>query len=68
MAPQIATFGRQLRKYSRDARAEVSGRLLRTGMGRDHGYPGGQLRPPAFDRAGALGRLAPPRRDGEPGQ
>jgi predicted metal-dependent phosphoesterase TrpH len=65
MAPQLATFGRQLRKYSRDARAEVTGRLLRTGKGRDHGYPGGHLRPPTFDRAGAGGRLAVARPDEE---
>ncbi|MEO6207458.1 MAG: PHP-associated domain-containing protein, partial [Candidatus Limnocylindrales bacterium] len=54
-APQLATFGKQLRKYSRDARAELHGRILRTGRGRDHGYPGGDRRPPLFDpeRAGA---------------
>ena len=42
IAPQLATFGRQLRKYSRDARRELRGRVLRTGTGRDHGYPGGR--------------------------
>jgi hypothetical protein len=45
---QLGTFGRQLRKYGRDARAEVGGRVRRDGTGRDHGYPGGRLRPPRF--------------------
>ena len=44
----LGVFAQQLRKYGRDARDEVRGRLLRTGKGRDHGYPGGQLRPPRF--------------------
>jgi predicted metal-dependent phosphoesterase TrpH len=46
---QLGTFGRQLRKYGRDARAEVGGRIRRDGTGRDHGYPGGHLRPPRYD-------------------
>ncbi len=46
---QLGTFGRQLRKYSRDARDEVAGRLRRDGTGRDHGYPGGRLRPPRYE-------------------
>jgi predicted metal-dependent phosphoesterase TrpH len=50
---QLGTFGRQLRKYSRDARDEVAGRLRRDGTGRDHGYPGGRLRPPRYDPADA---------------
>ncbi len=50
-AGQLGTFGRQLRKYGRDARAEVGGRLRRDGTGRDHGYPGGHLRPPRFQHA-----------------
>jgi predicted metal-dependent phosphoesterase TrpH len=66
MAPQLATFGRQLRKYSRDAGAEVRGRLLRTGTGRDLGYPGGHLRPPAFDREQAVGRVVAARRERDP--
>jgi predicted metal-dependent phosphoesterase TrpH len=45
---QVATFGKQLRKYSRDARAVVRGRLRRDGSGRDLGYPGGRHRPPRF--------------------
>jgi predicted metal-dependent phosphoesterase TrpH len=46
---QLGTFGRQLRKYGRDARAELGGRIRRDGTGRDHGYPGGQLRPPRYE-------------------
>jgi predicted metal-dependent phosphoesterase TrpH len=51
---QLPTFGRQLRKYGRDARAEVLGRVRRDGTGRDLGYPGGALRPARLDEA-ALG-------------
>jgi predicted metal-dependent phosphoesterase TrpH len=36
---QVRTFGRQLRKYGRDARATVRGRVLRDGSTRDLGYP-----------------------------
>ncbi len=46
---QLSVFGRQLRKYGRDARDGVRGRLRRDGTGRDHGYPGGRARPPRFD-------------------
>ena len=52
---QLGTFGRQLRKYGRDARAEVGGRVRRDGTGRDHGYPGRHHRPP---------RVRPPTRSG----
>jgi predicted metal-dependent phosphoesterase TrpH len=45
----LGVFAQQLRKYGRDARDEVRGRLLGTGTGRDHGYPGGELRPPRFE-------------------
>lgn len=45
---QLTSFGRQLRKYGRDARAEIGGRVRRDGTGRDHGYPGGQSRPPRY--------------------
>jgi predicted metal-dependent phosphoesterase TrpH len=45
---QVGTFGRQLRKYGRDVRDEVSGRIRRDGTGRDHGYPGGRQRPPLY--------------------
>ena len=48
-AGQFGTFGRQLRKRSRDLRDEVGGRMRRDGTGRDHGYPGGRQRPPRFD-------------------
>jgi hypothetical protein len=60
---QLGVFGGQLRKYGRDVSAEVRGRLFRTGTGRDHGYPGGHLRPPAFDREGARGRVTPAARE-----
>ena len=40
---QLSTFGRQLRKYGRDARATVRGRVLRDGSGRDLGFPGERL-------------------------
>jgi hypothetical protein len=43
---QVGVFGRQLRKYGRDARAELLGRVRRDGTRRDLGYPGGTLRPP----------------------
>ena len=36
---QLATFGAQLRKYGRDARDGLGGRLLGNGRGRDLGYP-----------------------------
>jgi predicted metal-dependent phosphoesterase TrpH len=50
-AEQLGTFGQQLRKRGRDARDEVRGRIRRDGTGRDHGYPGGRLRPPRFEPA-----------------
>ena len=50
---QLGTFAQQLRKYGRDARDEVGGRLRRDGTGRDHGYPGGRQRPPHFDPGSA---------------
>jgi predicted metal-dependent phosphoesterase TrpH len=56
---QLGTFARQLRKYGRDARDEVGGRLRRDGTGRDHGYPGGRQRPPRFDDGLALGLGGP---------
>jgi predicted metal-dependent phosphoesterase TrpH len=36
---QLETFGAQLRKYSRDARASIGGRLRGDGSRRDLGYP-----------------------------
>ena len=41
---QLETFGRQLRKYGRDIRANVGGRLRGDGSRRDLGYPGRQDR------------------------
>jgi predicted metal-dependent phosphoesterase TrpH len=55
-ASQLPTFGRQLRKYSRDARDEVLGRIRRDGTGRDLGYPGGTRRPPVLDPSVLSGR------------
>jgi predicted metal-dependent phosphoesterase TrpH len=59
-ASQLSTFAGQLRKYGRDARDEVGGRVLRRGTGRDHGYPGGHLRPPRYDGPSRTGRPARP--------
>jgi hypothetical protein len=36
---QLGTFGLQLRKYGRDVRANLGGRIRRDGTGRDLGYP-----------------------------
>jgi hypothetical protein len=44
-AGQFRTFGRQLAKYGRDARAEIGGRIRRDGTRRNLGYPGGSLGP-----------------------
>jgi predicted metal-dependent phosphoesterase TrpH len=41
-AEQLATFREQLRKYGRDARASLAGRLRGDGTGRDLGYPAEQ--------------------------
>jgi len=45
---QLATFREQLRKYGRDARAEIGGRIRRDGTRRDLGYPASHApaRPP----------------------
>jgi predicted metal-dependent phosphoesterase TrpH len=45
---QLGVFAGQLRKYGRGWRAEILGRVRGDGTGRDHGYPGGNLRPPRF--------------------
>ena len=50
---QFAMFRRQVRKYARDVRDEVRGRLRRDGTGRDLGYPGGRRRPAVFDESGS---------------
>lgn len=49
---QLSTFARQLRKYGRDARDTIGGRVRRDGTGRDLGYPGGRYRPPRFPEPG----------------
>ncbi|MGH2407974.1 MAG: PHP domain-containing protein [Candidatus Limnocylindrales bacterium] len=46
---QVGLLGHQVRKYARDVKAEVRGRIRRDGTGRDLGYPGGHLRPPRFE-------------------
>ena len=48
---QLSTFGRQLRKYGRDARDTAVGRLRGGATGRDLGYPGGRHRPPRLEEA-----------------
>jgi predicted metal-dependent phosphoesterase TrpH len=50
-AAQLPTFGRQLRKYGRDVRDTVLGKVRRDGTARDLGYPGGRYRPPRFEEA-----------------
>ena len=45
---QVGMVGRQYRKKARDLSADVGGRLLRRGTGRDLGYPGGRERPAAY--------------------
>ncbi len=62
VSSQLPTFGRQLRKYGRDARAEIVGRARRDGSGRDHGYPGGDRRPPALDASA----IVPGEEEGRP--
>jgi hypothetical protein len=59
---QLSTFGRQLRKYGRDARDTAVGRLRGGSTGRDLGYPGGRHRPPRLEEALA----AEKRRTGRP--
>jgi hypothetical protein len=44
---QVRTFGRQLRKYGRDVRAEFGGRIRRDGTRRDLGYPVASAAPAA---------------------
>ena len=46
---QLATFRRQLGKYTVGVRDTVRGKVRRDGTGRDLGYPGGRLRPPRLD-------------------
>jgi len=65
---QLGTFGRQLRKYSRDAGAAVRGRVRGDGTGRDLGYPGGRHRPPRFDEAWHAERTSPGPASENPGR
>jgi len=65
----VPTFGKQLRKYGRDLRDEIGGRLVlprsgRQRTGRDLGYPGGRLRPARLDETAINGGC----RDGERGE
>ena len=46
---QVGMLGHQVRKYARDVRDEVRGKLLRDGTGRDLGYPGGRRRPARYE-------------------
>jgi predicted metal-dependent phosphoesterase TrpH len=46
---QVATFRRQLGKYTTGVRDTALGKLRRNGTGRDLGYPGGRLRPPRLE-------------------
>ena len=59
---QVMTFGRQLRKYSRDAGAIVRAQVRRDGSGRDLGYPGGAQRPTRFEEEWAAQRTREERR------
>ena len=45
---QVGMVGRQYRKKAVDLGADVTGRLLRRGTGRDLGYPGGRERPARY--------------------
>ena len=60
---QIEVFGQQLRKRAIDARDEMTGRVRRDGTGRDHGYPGGRVRPPRFEPARPDSNTAGPSHD-----
>jgi len=48
---QLGTFRQQLRKNAAAVRDELRGKVLRTGTGRDLGYPGGRRRPARYDPA-----------------
>jgi predicted metal-dependent phosphoesterase TrpH len=50
---QLGMFRRQTAKNLRAVREEVSGRVRRSGTGRDLGYPGGRQRPARFDARAA---------------
>lgn len=57
---QVAMVGRQYRKKATDLSADLRGRLLRTGTGRDLGYPGGRGRPARLVLPEVEGRPSPP--------
>lgn len=48
---QVGMVGRQYRKKAVDLSADLGGRLLRRGTGRDLGYPGGRERPARYRAA-----------------
>ena len=48
-----ATSGGSCASGPRTPATSSRGRLRRDGTGRDHGYPGGRLRPPRYEPAGA---------------
>jgi hypothetical protein len=64
---QLSTFGRQLRKYGRDARDTAVGRLRGGATGRDLGYPGGRHRPPRLEEALAAEHRPAKRRSADRG-
>ena len=49
---QVGVLRQQVRKYVRDVRDEVRGKVVGDGTGRDLGYPGGRRRPARFDDGG----------------
>ncbi|HXX61124.1 MAG TPA: PHP domain-containing protein [Candidatus Sulfotelmatobacter sp.] len=53
---QVGMVGRQYRKKARDLSADLGGRLLRRGTGRDLGYPGGRQRPASYRADGEEAR------------
>lgn len=59
---QLGVYRGQLAKYARGWRSTALGTVRRDGTGRDLGYPGGTVRPEAFDRELAR-RLAAERRE-----
>ena len=60
---QLSTFGRQLRKYGRDARDNVGGLLAGGATGRDLGYPGGRRRPARPEAASSPEAITGPAAD-----
>ena len=54
---QVGMVGRQYRKKAVDLSADLGGRLLRRGTGRDLGYPGGRERPARYRADGEEAHL-----------